>query len=104
MTKVSFQGKERLIIEERINKSHPLLDWMQVLGALTLVAIVGNLVYASIYRSHLDAEDLPSELLSYVKQKQVVGEHPAWLGDPTAPFTLVEFADYQYLPCKVEAD
>ena len=42
----------------------------------------------------------PEPVLLSVAPEEVIGERPDFLGSPNAPYTLVEFADYQCPPCR----
>ncbi len=66
---------------------------LSITAGICLARICWGVAYNIIY-----APPPPLEL--HVSAASVIGPHPDFRGDQNAPYTLVEFADYQCPPCK----
>ena len=74
------------------------IDWFQ--AVIAIVASVALIVYIR-HAKAANGSSVASPTLMQVTAAQTIGRHPTWYGSSTAPYTLVEFADYQCPPCRL---
>lgn len=78
-------------------------DWLQIFFAFSAVAIVFSFVF-SITKAASKLNAIPEPKLLDINPTRVIGKRPTWRGALNAPYTLIEFADYQCGPCRHAGD
>lgn len=75
-----------------------LTDWLQVAAAIAAVICV----FGYIRRVRIANGDIMAgPTLVPVTAARAIGGSPTWFGSSSAPYSLVEFADYQCPPCEL---
>ncbi|MCX6381023.1 MAG: DsbA family protein [Armatimonadetes bacterium] len=82
------------------NGKHPhVFDLLLALFMLsTILLFIGTIRNITVNRNGFDDTSPPIPLT--VSPTEAIGANPSFLGNPSAQYTLVEFADYQCAPCK----